>query len=155
MRLSFVAVPLLALALAACGNPDTPAGRAADERHENFEAIGDAAKVIADELKASALDLAKLQAAAATINGFAPKVAGWFPAGSGPADGIKTDGLQAIWEKPEEFKAAAAKFVEEAAKFQALAQAGDIAAMSEGMKGLGRQLQGLPRQVPREGIGSI
>ena len=142
MRLSFVAVPLLALALAACGNPDTPAGRAADERHENFEAIGDAAKVIADELKASAPDLAKLQAAAATINGFAPKVAGWFPAGSGPADGIKTDGLQAIWEKPEEFKQQADKFVAETAKFQALAQAGDLAAIGAGMQALGGTCKG-------------
>lgn len=142
MRLAFVAVPLLALALAACGNPDTPAGRAADERHENFEAIGDAAKVIADELKASAPDLAKLQAAAATINGFAPKVAGWFPAGSGPADGIKTDGLQAIWEKPEEFKQQADKFVAETAKFQALAQAGDLAAIGAGMQALGGTCKG-------------
>ena len=142
MRLAFVAVPLLALALAACGNPDTPAGRAADERHENFEAIGDAAKVIADELKASAPDLAKLQAAAATINGFAPKVAGWFPAGSGPADGIKTDGLQAIWEKPEEFKQQADKFVAEATKFQALAQAGDLAAIGAGMQALGGTCKG-------------
>ena len=142
MRLSFVAVPLLALALAACGNPDTPAGRAADERHENFEAIGDAAKVIADELKASAPDLAKIQAAATTINGFAPKVAGWFPAGSGPADGIKTDGLQAIWEKPEEFKQQADKFVAETAKFQALAQAGDLAAIGAGMQALGGTCKG-------------
>ena len=142
MRLAFVAVPLLALALAACGNPDTPAGRAADERHENFEAIGDAAKVIADELKASAPDLAKLQAAAATIDGFAPKVAGWFPAGSGPADGIKTDGLQAIWEKPEEFKQQADKFVAETAKFQALAQAGDLAAIGAGMQALGGTCKG-------------
>lgn len=137
MRPSLVTVPLLALALAACGNPDTPAGRAADERHENFEAIGDAAKVIADQLKASAPDVAKIQAAAATINGFAPKVPGWFPAGSGPADGIKTDALQAIWEKPAEFKAETDKFTAEAAKFDALAKSGDVAAIGEGMKALG------------------
>lgn len=135
MRLVFALVPLLALA--ACGNPDTPAGRAADERHENFEAIGDAAKVIGDELKATPPDLAKIQAAAATINGFAPKVAGWFPAGSGPDDGIKTDSLQAIWEKPAEFKAEVDKFVAEAAKFQATAQAGDLAAIGAGMQALG------------------
>ncbi len=142
MRLMFAAAPLIALALASCGNPDTPAGRAADERHENFEAIGDAAKVVADQLKASTPDVAKIQAAAVTINGFAPKIESWFPAGSGPADGIKTDALQAIWEKPEEFKAATAKFVEEAGKFDALAKAGDIAAIGEGMKGLGGACKG-------------
>ena len=140
MRFLLAAVSLLALA--ACGNPDTPAGRAADERHENYEQIGDAMKAIGDQLKATAPDVAKIQAAAATINGFAPKVESWFPVGSGPADGIKTDALQAIWEKPEEFKQAAAKFVEEAAKFDALAKAGDLAAIGEGMKGLGGSCKG-------------
>lgn len=142
MRIANAFVPLAILALAACGNPDTPAGRAADARHENFEQIGDAFKVAADQLKESAPDLAKIQAASATINGFAPKVEGWFPAGSGPADGIKTDALQAIWEKPAEFKQAAAKFVEESGKFNALAQAGDLAAIGEGMKGLGGACKG-------------
>lgn len=137
MRRSIAFVSLLTLSLAACGNPDTPAGRAADERHENFEAIGDAMKAAGDQLKETAPDIAKIQAAAATINGFAPKVSGWFPAGSGPADGIKTDALQAIWEKPEEFKAATDKFAAEAAKFQTLAQAGDVAAIGAGMKELG------------------
>ncbi len=142
MRLSIAAVSLLALGLTACGNPDTPAGRAADARHENFEAIGDAAKAVADELKESSPDLPKIQTAAATINGFAPKVESWFPAGSGPADGIKTDALQTIWEKPAEFTQAADKFVAEAAKFQALAQAGDVAAIGEGMKALGGACKG-------------
>jgi cytochrome c556 len=137
MRLMLAALPLLALGLSSCGNPDTPAGRAADARHESFEEIGDAMKVIGDQLKASAPDVAKIQAAAATINLFAPKVEGWFPAGSGPDDGIKTDALQTVWTKPEEFKQATAKFVEEAAKFDAVAKAGDLAAIGESMKGLG------------------
>ena len=142
MRLLLAVVPLLALGLTACGNPDTPAGRAADSRHENFEHIGDAFKVVSDQLKATAPDVAKIQAAAATINGFAPKVEIWFPAGSGPADGIKTDALQTVWTKPEQFKQASAKFAEEAAKFQAVAQAGDVAALGEGMKGLGGACKG-------------
>jgi cytochrome c556 len=142
MRLLLAVVPLLSLGLTACGNPDTPAGRAADSRHENFEHIGDAFKVVADQLKATAPNVAKIQAAAATINGFAPKVETWFPAGSGPADGLKTDALQTVWTKPDQFKQAAAKFVEEAAKFQTLAQAGDVGAMGEGMKGLGGACKG-------------
>lgn len=142
MRLLLAAMPLLAFAVTSCGNPDTPAGRAADARHESFEQIGDAMKAIADQLKASTPDIAKIQTAAATINGFAPKVASWFPAGSGPDDGIKTDALQTVWTKPEEFKQASVKFVEEAAKFDALAKAGDIAALGEGMKGLGGSCKG-------------
>ncbi len=142
MRLWLAATPLLALGLAACGNPDTPGGRIADQRHENFEEIGAAFKVVADQLKEAAPDKAAVQAAAGTINTFAPQVANWFPAGSSPADGIKTDALPALWEKPDEFKAAAAKFVEEAAKFNALAQAGDMAAVGAGMQALGGACKG-------------
>lgn len=141
MRVSFV-VSVLALALTACGNPDTPAGRAADARHESFEQIGDAMKEIGDQLKEAAPDVAKIQAAAAVINGLAPKVEGWFPAGSGPDDGIKTDALQTVWTKPEEFKAATAKFTEAAAAFDAAAKTGDLAAIGEAMKGLGGSCKG-------------
>ncbi len=130
------------LALSACGNPDTPAGRAADQRHEDFEAMGDAMKTVGDELKAATPDLAKVKAAAATINGFAPKLPGWFPAGSGPQDGIKTDALAAVWTKPEEFAAAAAKFKDEAARFAAVAEAGDKAAIGAGAQALGGTCKG-------------
>lgn len=135
--------PAFAMALAACGgNPDTPAGRAADARHESFEQIGDAMKLIGDELKGGKPDAAKIQTAAATINGLAPKVETWFSAGSGPQDGIKTDARQDIWTKPDEFKAAAAKFVAEAAKFNAVAQAGDMAAVGPAMQALGGTCKG-------------
>lgn len=130
------------LALASCGNPDTPAGRAADQRHEDFEAMGDAMKTVGDELKAATPDLAKVKAAAATINGFAPKLPGWFPAGSGPQDGIKTDALQAVWTKPTEFAVAAAKFKDEAARFAAAAEAGDKAAIGAGAQALGGTCKG-------------
>ncbi len=142
MRLMLAAVPLLALALSACGNPDTPAGRAADARHESFEEIGDAFKVITDQLAASSTDMAAIGAAAGTINTLAAKVETWFPTGSGPDDGIKTDALQTVWTKPDEFKAAAAKFVEESGKFSTLVQAGDKAAVGEGMKALGGACKG-------------
>ena len=143
MRLKLAAVPLIALALTACGgNPDTPAGRAADARHESFEEMGDAFKVVSDQLAASSTDMAAIQAAAGTIAGLAPKIETWFPAGSGPDDGIKTHALQTVWTKPDEFKAAAAKLVEESGKFAALAQAGDKAAVGEGMKALGGGCKG-------------
>lgn len=141
-HIAFIA-PALALALAACGgNPDTPGARAADARHESFEQIGDAMKSIGDELKGEKPDVAKIQAAALTINSMAPKVETWFPAGSGPADGIKTEAKQDIWTRPEEFKAAAAAFVAEAAKFNATATAGDLAAIGAGMQALGGTCKG-------------
>jgi cytochrome c556 len=137
MRHLLFATPLIALALSACGNPDTPAGRAADARHESFEEMGAAAKAIGDQLGAAKPDLAAIRKAADTINGMAPKIETWFPAGSGPEDGIKTDSLQTVWTKPAEFKQAADRFVAESAKFHALAQGTDIAAIGAGMKALG------------------
>ena len=143
MRYIGFLAPALALALAACGgSPDTPGGRAADARHDSFEQIGDAMKSIGDELKGEKPDVAKIQAAALTINSMAPKVETWFPAGSGPQDGIKTDAKQDIWTKPEEFKTAAAAFVAEAAKFNTTAQAGDLAAIGAGMQALGGTCKG-------------
>ena len=132
-------VVLTALALAACGGgtTDTPEGRIAHERHENFERIGDAFKSVTDELKKASPDLAVIRTGAATINGLAPQVATWFPAGSGPDDGIKTDALQTVWTKPEEFKQAAARFTDASAQFTALTQADDLAAIGKGAQDLG------------------
>lgn len=131
-------LPVLALGLAACsGQPDTPEGRIADQRHENFESIGGAFKSIGDELKKDAPDVAVIRTGAETINGLAPKVATWFPKGSGPEDGIKTDALQTVWTKPEQFQQAASRLVDQAAKFHALAQAGDLAAIGKGAGDLG------------------
>ncbi len=143
MRLLTALVPVLALGLAACsGQPDTPGGRAANARHENFEAMGDAFKKAGDTMKSQSPDIAVVRAAATTINGFAPKVETWFPKGSAPADGVKTEALDAIWSKPEEFKAANAKLVEQAAAFATAAQGGDLAAVGAAMKGLGGACKG-------------
>jgi cytochrome c556 len=131
-------LPLLALSLTSCnGQPDTPEGRIAHQRHENFERIGDAYKAIGDELKKASPDIVAIRTGAGTIDGFAPKVATWFPKGTGPDDGVRTDALQTVWTKPEQFQQAASRFVSEAARFKALSQAGDLAAIRKGAAELG------------------
>jgi cytochrome c556 len=52
----------------------------------------------------------------------------WFPAGSDPASGVKTNAREAVWTKPQEFKQAADSFAIEAAKMTQLAPAAGIAA---------------------------
>ncbi|MCW1401220.1 cytochrome c [Novosphingobium sp. MW5] len=123
MRNSLSAAVFLAplLALSACGNPDTPGGRAADARHENFEALGDAFKTIDDELKAQAPDAQKVRAAAATVAAKAKDMPGWFPAGSGPADGLKTEAKAEVWTKPGEFRAVMTAFRDSSVKLLAAA----------------------------------
>lgn len=123
MRKSFTAIAVIAplLALSACGNPDTPGGRAADARHENYEALGDAFKTIDDELKAPAPDAQKVRAAAATVAAKAKDMAGWFPAGSGPDAGLKTEAKAEVWTKPDEFRTAMTAFQDASVKLLAAA----------------------------------
>jgi cytochrome c556 len=143
MRSAAILASIVLLGLAGCGgNPDTPAGRAADARHESFEQMGDAFKVVADAMKQDAPDMAAIQSAAGKINALAPKLPEWFPAGSGPDDGIRTEALQTVWTKPEEFRQAAQKFADEAAKFDAAAKTGDKAAVGAAMQSLGGSCKG-------------
>jgi cytochrome c556 len=179
MRKSLFLVPLLALGLAACGQSGdaakdaataaasdaaTPAAaptpfatvsaadgaKVAGERHEGFEAIGKAMKGIGDQLKASTPNVDTIKANAAKINEAAPKVATWFPVGSGVDVAPKSLAQPAIWEKPGEFQQAAAKFVTEAGAFNTLAQAGDVAAIGGGMKALGGTCKGCHDQFKKK-----
>jgi cytochrome c556 len=132
-------------AAAAPANGSAPAANAAESirtRQTHYKNIGKAMKGISDELKKDAPAVATIQTHAATINGLAPQVQGWFPDGSGSEAGLKTEAKAEIWAKPEEFKASAAKFVTAAAAFHQTAQAGDLAAIRTGVKNLGGSCKG-------------
>lgn len=107
------------------------------ERHENFEKIGDAMKVVSRELKGDNPDLPQLRQNADVIATLAPQVPSWFPPGSGPDVG-KTEAKAAIWEKPEDFAAKARAFSEAATAFQAAARGTDVAAMRTAQGNLGK-----------------
>lgn len=129
--------PVLCLILAACGGPQTPGEKAAHDRHENFEEIGSAFKKVGDQLKKDAPDLEAIKTNAAAINRHAPQVKDWFPAGSGPQDGVDTEALAAIWRQPDEFGKAATRLTEAAAALNTAAQSGDLAAVRGAVPPLG------------------
>ncbi|WP_379921664.1 c-type cytochrome [Erythrobacter sp. R86502] len=107
------------------------------ERHDNFEAIGAAFKTVRVELEKDAPKYAVIAAKATDINTRAMKIENHFPAGTSVEDGFKTEALPAIWETPEEFKAAAQKLVAESAKLAAIAGGGDKAAIEAQAKVMG------------------
>lgn len=113
------------------------AAKIAHDRHEGFEEMGDAFKAVTDEFRKDSPDVAKIQSGAAKIHGLSSRVRTWFPAGSGPQAGIKTDALQTIWTKPAEFRQANDRFVTHAAAFHTTAQAGDLAALRTASRSLG------------------
>jgi cytochrome c556 len=107
------------------------------ERHENFEEMGDAMKGIGRELKAGAPAVARVQRPATTIAGFGQELLTWFPAGSGPETGRDTRAKAEIWQDMATFRQRGEAFQAESARFNQIAQAGDVAAIRAAMPDLG------------------
>ena len=106
-------------------------------RHEHYEQLGDAFKVVRDQTRSGKPDLAAIKTAARKVNDAAVNQEKWFPAGSGPEAG-KTDALADIWAKPTEFKAAMKMFSDAAPKLHAAANAGDVAAVKAAFGDVGK-----------------
>lgn len=135
--------------LAACSSEapaDAPAAAAEpaviEERQDNFEAIGDAFKAVRGELEKDAPDFTLIAAKASDINTRAAKIEGHFPAGTSVDDGFDTEALAAIWQKPDDFKAAVQKLVDESAKLASLAGEGDKAAVGAQAMAMGGACKG-------------
>jgi cytochrome c556 len=107
------------------------------QRHENYERIGDAMKVVSRELKGDSPDLDQVRANADVIAALAPQIPGWFPAGTGPDVG-KTEAKAEIWQKPDDFRAKAAAFNSAAQAFQAAARGSDVGAIKAAHGNLGK-----------------
>jgi cytochrome c556 len=99
------------------------------ERHEGFESMGSAMKAINGELKAGTPNIAKIDKKAEVLAEMAVKIPQWFPAGSGPESGVKTDALPYIWKNTEKFSKSSDDFIA-ASKLLVVATKGtDVAAI--------------------------
>lgn len=127
----------LAVAAGAALAADATGQAAASKRHDNFKAQGAAFKGLLDELKKDAPDNAVIATNAAKLKASSTALPTWFVKGSGPADGVKTEAKPEAFSDPAGFAAAAAKFKDEAAKLDALAQAGDIAGVKGQVRAVG------------------
>lgn len=138
---------MLASGLAACsgGGDAAPAKEAPPiikERQANFKAIGGAFKAVRGELNAGAPDFALIAAKANDINARAQQIPNHFPALTSVEEGYDTEALPAIWKKPEEFKAAAAKLADESAKLAQLAGGGNKEAVAAQAMAMGGACKG-------------
>lgn len=98
-------------------------------RHEEYEKLGDAFKVIRDQVRADTPDAAAIKSSAKIVHDASVNQYKWFPAGSGPESGAKTRAKAEIWSKPKDFEAAQKLFADQAAKLNAAAQSGDVSAV--------------------------
>lgn len=145
----FLVLAAMGGALSACSGAASgdakPTGEvpaAIKERHDNFEAIGKAFKSVRGELEKGTPDFTLIAANAGDINARAGKITGHFPAGTSVDDGYKTEALATIWTKPEEFKVAAQKLVDESAKLASIAGSGDKAAVGAQAMAMGGTCKG-------------
>lgn len=129
--LAALLLPAAGLVIAAAPHPAYKA------RHQNFEVMGKAMKATFDEFKRPAPNLAVFRANSAILVTASAKVKGHFPKGTGPAPGIKTEALPAIWERPADFAAAADRLVGAAQGYQAAAASGDLAAIQKAAGAVG------------------
>ncbi len=91
------------------------------QRHEHYEALGDAFKAVRDNSRGTP-DFAALDKAIVVIQKSTVDQAQWFPKGTGPEAG-KTRALPEIWSKPEEFAAAQKMFADKAGPLAAAVKA--------------------------------
>ena len=95
------------------------AARVMHERHEAMEQLGKSSKTIKRTLDTSPIDLSAIQQASAPIfDTTAAKIAGWFPAGTGPDVG-KTGAKPDIWKNPQDFAQKATDYEAANKKFAA------------------------------------
>lgn len=137
---------MLACGLVACSGGDSAPAKEPPpiikERQANFKAIGGAFKAVRGELESDAPDFALIAAKANDINARAQQIPNHFPALTSTEDGYDTEALPAIWKKPEEFKAAAAKLADESAKLATLAAGGDKDAVGAQAMAMGGACKG-------------
>ncbi len=92
-------------------------------RHENYENLGKNMKVLQDNFRSETPDMAAVAPAAANVKAFADAMGDWFPEGTGPDSGNKTEAKANIWTDRATFDAARAKLAEEAGKLATVADA--------------------------------
>jgi cytochrome c556 len=111
-------------------------------RETSMKSLGKEMKAIGDGAKAGSITKEDATAHAKKIADLAGQMGTWFPAGTGPEAGVKTRALPAIWQKPDDFKAALDRFHQASAKLVAAAETGNASAIAAAHGEVGRSCGG-------------
>lgn len=106
-------------------------------RQAQLKKLGKAFKTISDQLKSGEPDIEAVKAAAASIPVESAGMEEWFPEGTGPDSGVKTDALAAIWEDRADFESKLADFRAASDQLAAVAEGGDITAIASAFQATG------------------
>lgn len=137
-RLKIWHVALLGAIIPTLAIASTPTPQAViAARHAGFKKMGGAMKALSTQLKSDAPVTAVMVGAARTIATSAREQTKLFPAGSGPASGIKTDALANIWTDRANFDAQMNRLISESNKLVAVTASGDASAIGAQLKATG------------------
>jgi cytochrome c556 len=109
------------------------------KRQDAMKANGGDMKAINEFLEKGVGTADDVKAKAGSIKEHSALIVGLFPAGTGMDDGVgKTGAKKEIWEKPDEFKAAADNLGTLAGKLEEAAATGDKQQMADAFGALGK-----------------
>jgi cytochrome c556 len=115
---------------------------AAKARMEHMKALGKSSKAVFEQVKTGAPDMAVVKAEAPKILAAARELHTWFPAGSGHEAEPKSHALPVIWTDKAGFENKTKALGEAALKLDAVAKAGDAAAVGPAFKAVGAACKG-------------
>ncbi|MCJ1962598.1 c-type cytochrome [Novosphingobium mangrovi (ex Hu et al. 2023)] len=113
-----------------------------EAREDNFKSLAKAMKANKAELDESSPDFEDISENATAMVTAAQKIPALFPAGTGPDSGEETDALATVWERPEDFEAAATKLIDATMALRTAAQSEDAAATKEAFGNVGMACKG-------------
>lgn len=108
-------------------------------RQQGFKKLGAAMKTLHKELSGPTPDETKIVAAAAQIKASADEIGRWFPPGSGPQAGVKTQARPEIWTDSAGFTATRTAYIRQVEKsLRQLSDAGARATWKDSSTALGQ-----------------
>lgn len=119
-------------------------------RAAGYRQLGASFKAVNDALRASSPSLPQIRAGIGQIRVAALKQYGWFPAGSGPAPGVKTAARPEIWRQPAQFRKLQDRFAAQSQELERVAKSGDVAAIRTAARSMGASCKACHDQFREE-----